>query len=96
MAAVPRRVFIVTPTVVGNVYTKFHGGDEARGEGFPREKVKGTKINEPQHGRRSMELTIATTKGLAGANTEPSLVGDGGTHEARGLIRREVKEDLLE
>ena len=43
-----------------------------------------------------MVVVVATAETRAGEEAEPELAGEGGAHEARGLVRREAEEDLLE
>jgi hypothetical protein len=43
-----------------------------------------------------MALTVEIAEAGAGEDTEPELAGEGGAHEASGLVGREAEEDLLE
>ena len=43
-----------------------------------------------------MEIAVAAAEGGAREEVQPWLACEGGAHEARGLVRREAEEDLLE
>ena len=92
MAAVQQEVFSLPPIgFVGDARGKFRGGEEMRGGLL---FVDGEK--KAQHRRRSMKVAVPAAEGCAGEEGEPELAGEGGAHQARGLVRRKAEEDLLE
>lgn len=53
-------------------------------------------FEEPQDGRRPVELEVAAAESRIGEDAEPGLADDGGADEAGGLSRREAEEDRID
>ncbi|KQK21131.2 hypothetical protein BRADI_1g58952v3 [Brachypodium distachyon] len=66
------------------------GGDETVGGGDE------TVTEEPQHGRRPVELEVAAAESAAGDDAAPRPADGGGADEVVWLVRRQAEEDLLE
>ena len=93
MAAVQRVVLPAPP--VGDARAELRRGGEMRGGVFLPVQVGEPGEMEAEHGGSSMEFAVPVAEGRAGEEAEPELAGEGGAHEARGVVRREAEEDLL-
>jgi hypothetical protein len=65
------------------------GGDEAR----PADAVV---VDVAEKGRRSVEGAVAAAEGAVAEQAAPGLADKGGTHECRGIVRRDADQDLAD
>lgn len=69
------------------------GGDEAGDVGAVAAVVN--VVDEAEHGRCSVECAVAAEEGGIGEELTPALADEGGADEGRGIVRRDVEEDLV-
>lgn len=65
------------------------GGDEARPAGA-------VVVDVAEKGRRSVEGAVAAAEGAVAEQAAPGLADKGGTHECRGIVRRDADQDLAD